>query len=153
MNTAQQFYAHCGEIVLVSTSIEHTLGQHLTVFLLRGKPLNVFQVEDKFSEEKFDNKIRLLANLCETRNIKSVILLKALGDIKKARNSVAHWGASYDPRSDQFRLNNRTLKKLKREPLDTSKAVKEVNENQATKIKFMPQGWDGNSPREKSDRY
>ena len=120
--------------MLVSTSIEYTLGQYLTVFLKHRNPTHPFASAsaDRFADATFNDKITLLETLCDenkTNKERRIRLLNALREIKKIRNKIGHWGASYDPESDNFRLKDRRLKKPSKEHLDASKAVKVVNKD------------------------
>jgi hypothetical protein len=132
MNTSEQFYCDCGQIVLLSTSIEHTVGQYLTIITTNGDALDIFTTEDKFARKTFEYKIRLIEKLCETKNINSTTktrLIKALRDIKSSRNSVGHWGASYDQNSNQFKLQDLKSSLLDEHCLDANKTIKEVQNN------------------------
>ena len=128
MNTNEQFYADCGQIILISTSIEHELGKYLTAFLLIGKKEKMEEYpENQFADMKFDHKINLIEKFCETRktDIKNKEeLINSLHIIQRARNKVAHWGLAYNKQEEKFELKHIT--NPNKEPFDAIKAREEA---------------------------
>jgi hypothetical protein len=133
MNTTQQFYYDCGEIMLLSTSIDYELGKHLTMILKHNNPPDIFtNILDEYSNKGFYEKIILLEKLCDEKKTdkeRKKRLLKALNEIRESRNKVGHWGASYNPKNDEFRLQGRKPKEQNKEYFDAHKAAKEVSQN------------------------
>ncbi len=130
MNTTEQFYQDCGNIILLSTSMEHTLGVHLTMFLKNRRLLQSPENVNEFTHKTFNEKIKLLQRLCEEKktNIeRKERLLKALREMKNIRNQVGHWGMFYIPETGGYKLQN--IKSEKEEPLDAGNAVKQMNDN------------------------